>query len=362
MPCPPLPLEDLEHVLAHTRELWAEARGQSIFITGGTGFFGIWLLESFVYANDALKLGMRAVVLTRDPAAFARKAPHLVARSDLVFHPGDVRDFAFPPGKFAYVVHAATEASARINEQAPQEMLDTIIGGTRRVLEFSAQAGVKKLLFTSSGAVYGPQPSSLTHIPEDYSGISDPLRADAAYGKGKREAEHRCAEHARQHGCEIKIARCFAFVGPHLPLDKHFAIGNFMRDALRGGPVRVAGDGTPCRSYLYAADLAVWLWTIFFRAPSGRAYNVGSEADLTIIALAKLIASSLGGGCDVIVDQTPHARSPANRYVPDTQRARKELGLTAGIDLRSALDRTFRWWCAGSNQAIRAAGRSSSPS
>ena len=174
-PVKPLPPEDLDHVLAHTRELWGEARGQAFFITGGTGFFGMWLLESFTHANDTLGLGARAVVLTRDPVAFARKAPHLAARADLEFVQGDVRTFPFPAGLFPYVIHAATEAGTKLNEKASHEMLDAIIGGTRRVLDYAAQAGAKKLLFTSSGAVYGPATPSRRLVGEDEPPSSLPL-------------------------------------------------------------------------------------------------------------------------------------------------------------------------------------------
>src|ERR1035437_2549884 len=114
-PVKPLPPEDMNQILAHTRELWAEVRGQRLFITGGTGFFGMWLLESFAHANEALKLNAAAVVLTRNPTAFAKKAPHLTSRTDLEFIQGDVRDFAFPAGQFTHVIHAATEASAKLN-------------------------------------------------------------------------------------------------------------------------------------------------------------------------------------------------------------------------------------------------------
>lgn len=342
-PVKPLPPEDLAHVLAHTRELWAEARGQPFFITGGTGFFGMWLLESFTYINDALGLGMRAVVLTRDPAAFAHKAPHLTIRADLEFVSGDVRTFEFPAGRFTYVIHAATEASAKLNDEAPQEMLDAIIGGTRHVLDFAAQAGVQKLLLTSSGAVYGRQPSEITHVSEGYLGAPDPLLPGSAYGEGKRVSEHMCVVHACQHGYQVKIARCFAFVGPYLPLDTHFAIGNFIRDALRGQPIRIGGDGTPTRSYLYASDLAVWLWTLLFRAPSARAYNVGSAEDLTIKQLADTVASSIDARLSVHVTQAATPGHSISRYVPSVDRAIGELGLNIKIPLPEAIARTARW-------------------
>jgi len=330
-------------VLEHTRELWAEARGQSIFITGGTGFFGMWLLESFTHANDTLALGARATVLTRDPAAFARKAPHLAIREDLTFIQGDVRTFAFPAGTFTYIIHAATEASAELNDEAPHEMLDAIIGGTRRVLDFAAQCGVKKLLLTSSGAVYGKQPPELTHIPEDYLGAPDPLLPGSAYGEGKRVSEHLCAVHALQHGYEVKIARCFAFVGPHLPLDAHFAIGNFIRDALAGRPIQINGDGTPLRSYLYAADLAIWLWTILFRAPTARAYNVGSDCSLSIREVAESVRASVEPRIEVQIARPPSAGVPIARYVPDVRRAAQELNLAVSIPPADALRRTACW-------------------
>lgn len=342
-PVKPLPSEDLEHVLMHTRDLWSEAKGRSFFITGGTGFFGMWLLESFALINDQLALGMRATVLTRNPVAFAQKAPHLTSRADLAFIQGDIRSFSFPTGQFDYIIHAATEASAKLNDEAPDEMLDAIVAGTRRTLEFAARCGVKKLLLTSSGAVYGKQPSDLTHIPEDYLGAPDPLLPSSAYGEGKRLAEHMCCVHARQHGYEAKIARCFAFVGPHLPLNAHFAIGNFIRDALARKPIQIHGDGTPMRSYLYASDLAVWLWVILFKAAPYRSFNVGSEEDLCINDLAKRIIRDTNINLPIKISQLFDIVPQISRYVPNTLRARSELNLNTEISLTEAIRRTFAW-------------------
>ena len=339
----PLPESDLNHILDHTRDLWEELRGEQLFITGGTGFFGCWLLESFLWANNHLKLGASATVLSRNPEKFTARMPHLANNPAIRWIKGDVCNFEFPEGKYGYVIHAATEASAQLNQNDPQRMFDTIVDGTRRTIEFARTHGTKKFLLTSSGAVYGKQPRELSHIPEDYHGAPDPLDPLSAYGEGKRAAEMLCALAAQKNGLEMKIARCFAFVGPHLPLDEHFAIGNFIRDSLRGGPIVVKGDGTPLRSYLYASDLAIWLWTILLNGKPGQPYNVGSENDLTIKALAEMVQSQLSPTSVVRIYGKPKSGQPAARYVPSTALARSELGLAEHIGLDDALRRTAAW-------------------
>ncbi len=339
--------EDLERILDRTRDLWPALRGERLFLTGGTGFFGRWLLESFTWAADRMGLDSPVTVLTRDPDAFRRKAPRLASHPAVRLLRGDVRSFDFPPGEFPFVIHAATEASAALNRSDPALMLRTIVEGTARVLEFSRGARTRRLLLASSGAVYGRQPPDLARLPEDFPGAPDPLDPDAAYGEGKRAAEVLCATEARHSGMNLGIARGFAFVGPYLPLDIHYAIGNFLRDALAGGPVVVKGDGTPCRSYLYAADLALWLWTILFRVSGVRAWNVGAEEAVSIAQTARAVAECAAPTAEVRVLGTPVPGAPAERYVPSTARARTELGLVPLVELPDALRRTFAWHRAG---------------
>src|SRR5512139_2901315 len=182
----PLPRQDLDHVLVHTAGLWEALRGRRLFVTGGTGFFGIWLAETFLHANERLGLGAEALLLSRDPGGFLRRAPHLAGRAGLDFHEGDMGSFAFPRGGFAHVIHAATETQRK---HEPLEIFERNVEGTRRVLEFARRAGAVRLLFTSSGAVYGRQPSGLALVPEDHPGAPSPTDADAAYGNAKRAAE-----------------------------------------------------------------------------------------------------------------------------------------------------------------------------
>ncbi|MDD4737493.1 MAG: NAD-dependent epimerase/dehydratase family protein, partial [Kiritimatiellae bacterium] len=264
--------EDVQVLLSALRPLCSELEGRKIFLTGGTGFFGKWLLESFLRVNKIFELKAQVTVLSRHPNEFLAQNPWLATESCVTFLQGDVRDFTFPKGRFDFVIHAATEASAKLERENPEEMYAVIVDGTRRVLEFAARAGTSRLMLTSSGAVYGDQPTDISHIGEAYTG-----GPTSAYGKGKRMAESLCAAAGTQHGFVTLLPRCFAFVGPYLPLDTHFAIGNFIRDCLENRPIVIRGDGTPLRSYLYAADLAEWLWTILLKGENGRAYNVGSD-------------------------------------------------------------------------------------
>lgn len=339
-----LPSTDLEHILRQTQMLWEPMRGQRIFITGGTGFFGCWLVESFCHINRALNLNASATVLTRNPANFITKAPHLAADPHVELLIGDVKDFKFPAGAFPFVIHAATEASARQAAEDPLEMLSTILAGTQRTLEFAATHGTLRFLLTSSGAVYGRQPSSITHLPESYAGAPDTLDPSSVYSEGKRAAELMCSLYQKKAGIECAIARCWAFCGPHLPLDAHFAIGNFIGSVLRGEPISIQGDGTPRRSYLYGADLAIWLWTMLFRAPSLTPINVGSGEDLSILELAQTVAKTLDTDAVVRMAGSPVPGSAPSRYVPSVSRAKQLLGLEQTVSLEESIRRTAAWY------------------
>ena len=335
---------DLELIAANTQGLWDELRGQRLFITGGTGFFGCWLVESFCFVNRLLGLGARATILTRNPEAFAKKCPHLASDTAITLHAGDVRSFLFPEGKYQYVFHAATEASAKQAAENPLEMLSTIVAGTERTLEYAATHGTRKFLLTSSGAVYGKQPADVTHIPESYGGGPEPTDPTNVYAESKRTAELLCALYQKTGRLDCKIARCWAFCGPYLPLDRHFAIGNFIGDVLAGRSIQIQGDGTPRRSYLYSADLAVWLWTILFRAPALVPFNVGSADDVSILELAQMVAKTLNPEIRIDVARSAVAGAAPLRYVPCVDRARDMLGLHQTIGLEQCIRRTAKWY------------------
>jgi dTDP-glucose 4,6-dehydratase len=335
--------QDLDHVLEHTGALWEDTHGARIFVTGGTGFVGTWLTESLLWANRRMGLGISATLLTRDPDAFRARSPHLAGDSAVTLLAGELSSLAPPAGSFDLVIHAAIGQYYAPDREHPEGVFGRDLAATRNVLEFARNAGARRMLFTSSGAVYGKQPPDLPRLAEDYPGA--PLTTDTAsgYGLGKRVAEHLCACYAQVYGIRITIARLFAFIGPHLPLDAHYAAGNFLRDAMAGGPICIAGDGTPRRSYLYAADLAIWLWTILLRGEAARPYNAGSPEPISIVDLARAIAHEVAPGAGIRVAQRAVQGAPPARYVPSTERAERELGLRVLIPLDEAIRRTAAW-------------------
>lgn len=337
---------DLDEVLEQTTGLFRALSGARLFVSGGTGFFGCWMLHALTHAVDRLGVDVRAVVLARNPGALDAMAPGLAGHRALRFVSGDVRDFAFPDGGFSHVVHLATTASSTLNQQDPLVTFDVVVGGTRRVLELAEASGAAQVLFTSSGAVYGRQPPEVPRLAEDAPSRVDPLDPKSTYAEGKRAAEQLCQIFSTRSALKISIARGFAFTGAFLPLGGSFAAGAFVKDALDGQPLRIGGDGTPLRSYLYGSDLAVWLWTLLTRAEGCRAYNLGGEAEISIRDLADAVAAAsadvFGHRPEVQVAKVPDPSRPPDRYIPSTQRARTELGLRETVTLDDGLRRMLR--------------------
>ena len=310
-----------------------------ILLTGGTGFFGKALLKHQLLASQ--QEAKEISIFSRDPEKFLAAHPEFSGHPSISFLKGDIQQRnSLPWGQtYTHVLHAATDSTIGPS-LTPLQRYDQIVDGTRNILDLAIATGTQRLLLTSSGAIYGPQPADLHAIPEDWPGSPPLAEPTTAYGQAKRAAEHLCALYAKQHGLETVVARCFAFVGPDLPLDVHFAIGNFIRDALKDDAITVAGDGTPLRTYLDQADLAHWLFTLLKRGRPGEAYNVGSDEVISIADLAHLVRDILAPHKPVAILGRADLSAARNRYVPDIRKAHQELGLNVTIPLAEAIRRT----------------------
>jgi dTDP-glucose 4,6-dehydratase len=332
---------DLDRVLDLARDDLAALSGCRLLLTGGTGFVGRWLLETLVLADERLGLGLDVVTVVRDP----RRLPaHLALARPVDVHTADVRGLC-PVGAVDAVVSGAASSSAAfgVGDGDPAVLADTIVSGTRAALA-AATGNRPRFLLLSSGAVYGPQPQQLPRIAETFPGAPDPLDPRGAYGTAKRAAESLVGVATAAGEVDGVVARIFTLLGPLQPLDGHFAVGNLLADALAGRPVTLTGDGRPVRTYLHATDLTVALLALLVRGRSGAAYNVGSDAPVTLAELAGEIADLPSPRLPVRLGSATGPAGAGARYVPDTSRIRTELRLPDALPRRAALVRTFDWW------------------
>lgn len=325
--------DDVRTLLAATRpEVWSGLRGRRLFLTGGTGFIGKWLLEALAAADGQFELGLRVTVLTRDAAMFRRKHPRLASAPMLHWHEGDVAGFEFPAGSFDLVLHAALPAG--MHAQNAATLVRTATAGLERVFAFARHAGARRLLHVSSGAVYGParEPRPLAET----AAWAEP--APNAYTEAKRAAERLCAGN---WPFEVVIARCFAFAGPYLEVSGGSAAAQFTAAAAAGRNIVVQGTGEALRSFQYPSDMARWLLTMLVVGRPGAAYNVGSDEVVSILELARRVADAAGTTYEVLGQPAPGLAG--SFYVPDLALARADLGLDNTIALDAALRRTLAW-------------------
>jgi dTDP-glucose 4,6-dehydratase len=337
-----LPVEDLEHIYQNTQDIWESFKGKSIFLTGGTGFFGKWLLESFIYVNEKLALNAKITTLTRNPEAFLMQYPFYKEYTNTVhFIKGDILTYDFNlEEKFQFIIHAATAASDSLNKNNPLLMMDTITFGTRNVLDFALTQPIEGFLFVSSGAVYGKQPFDVSNIQESDSFKIDINNSNAAYSEGKRIAELYCSTYFEKHNIPVKIARCFAFVGPYLPLDTHFAIGNFINNVIKNEDIVIMGDGSTTRSYMYASDLSIAIWKILLIGNNNKPYNVGVDKAYSLKEIALMLKKNYGNDVRIL---NSNKNLPTNIYVPNIDALINDLDIKHFVQIEEAIQKTIKF-------------------
>lgn len=338
---PGVSCEDLDMILQHTSDdVWQALKNTRIFITGGTGFVGCWLLETLIWANYQKSLSLKVDVLTRNIEKFKIKAPHLCHDSAIKLIQGNVNDLSSLQQNYDLIIHAATDVVQ--SQTNPVDVYDDIVQGTREILNLAKRCGCKQFLLTSSGAVYGISADTPDLIPENYLAAPATTDSRSAYGQAKRISEW--LANSMESSFEVKIARCFALIGPYLPLDAHFAAGNFIRNSLNKENIVIKGDGTTVRSYLYAADMVIWLLTILMKGKSTEIYNLGSDQGISIADLAKKISYLASNPQAVSVSASPLKDGKPQRYLPNIDKAKAELSLSIYTSLDKSIEKTLQWY------------------
>jgi len=331
---------DLDYIFDSIHTQIGELKNKSIFITGGTGFFGEWIVRSLLHFNEKLDLNIKIGLLTRNISKYILNHSNLYwDNTNIDLFQGDISDFTFPEKKYDYIIHGASTSSIeKFNGAESISRFLILSDGTKHLLDYAVNCNVEKFLLISSGSVYGKQ--NVKKIDESYNCSLSTTDVNSCYGEGKRIAELLCSMYAQRYNFELKIMRCFSFVGPYMPLDIHFAIGNFIKDAVYNKKITIKGDGNQIRSYMYMSDFIIWLWTIFFSGKSNVLYNVGSDESISMKDLALKIVGMLNNVSLEILDQVGICDT-VDRYVPSIERAKKDLNLGITLDLSLALEKTI---------------------
>jgi dTDP-glucose 4,6-dehydratase len=324
-------------IVSNNHDLWDNLRDKNIFLTGGTGFFGKSFLDLFIELDRKLKLNCNITILTRDKSSFKNKFPMLCNHHFIDFQEGDVCHIPPSTKKYEYLLHFASPASAILNREKPDEVYNIIVEGTRQVLNFAKSSNTKKILFASSGAVYGIQPSEMLTINENYPGLPVKNASGAAYGIGKREAERMGVQLAKNDDIEFKIARCFAFSGPYLDPHGAYALGNFVRDTALNKNIIIKGDGRDYRSYMSSDDLVVALIKILINGRNMQAYNVGSDEAISIKDLALTVKSSVNPNINIEIQGMVDETVPPKRYIPNIDLLKNELNYAPTMTLSESI-------------------------
>lgn len=336
----PTVANDVQRILTRL-DLAENLAGKHLLITGSTGFFGKWLLAVLTALNRD-GAGITVTALSRSPENFLAQHPEYAGLVWLEWIKGDVKSvICLPPGRsIDLILHGATDTLAGAHED-PLAIFDTIVSGARNVLDLALATGARKILFTGSGAQYGGLKAG-NPVQENSAYACDSALASSAYAEGKRAQETLAALYSQRYGVEVLLARCFAFSGPGIALNAHFAIGNFVRDALWGDELIIKSDGQSVRSYLHGADLAGWLLTLLSHGVAGEAYNIGSDEGITISELAHKVVACIAPEKKVIVLGKPVPGGVRSYYVPDIQKARA-LGLDVWTSLDQSIESMAHW-------------------
>ena len=311
-------------------------------VTGGTGFIGIWLLDALLKLNDSHRLECKFTVLTRDPSRFLSNHPTIANHQSVSLLAGDVVTVNLQEEYFDYLIHGAA-VSAFWDD--PGNYFETIVMGTRNVMYWAKRNKVAKILFLSSGAIYGEPTHDLEQFDETTLSAPEIGTPGAVYGESKRCAEMLVHLLGSDHA-DVTIARLFSFFGPLMPIKSHFAFSQFMSCAVKNEDI-IVDNPEACRSYMYVENVAESLSKLLKKNNNHQIYNIGGDVRVTMLELAKIIAKETGSSSKVIARQSENINKARSIYLPKVSRFLSEFDLEGKISLEQGIKLTRQWFRGG---------------
>ena len=266
----------------------------SVLIAGGSGLIGSYMADMLLYANKHMKANITVY-------AMDLSAERLASRYDGVdtdklhfieHNVNELPDFDFDVD---FIIHAASPAFPAAFNSDPVGTVMSNILGTKYLLDYGKEHGTKRMLYISSGEVYGQGDLSLESFDETYAGYVDPTSARSCYPNGKRAAETLCVSYTKQFGLDTVIVRPSHTYGPTATKADNRANAQFVNKGLAGEDIVLNSAGNQMRSYTYLADSASAILSVLTSGESSNAYNIAnSQSRTTIAGYAKEVAAQTG--------------------------------------------------------------------
>ncbi len=301
-----------------------------VLVTGGAGFLGSHLCD-FLLGHDC-----EVVCIDNLLTGSLENIAH-IQDPRFIFVEYDVTNFISIKGDLDYVLHFASPASPIDYLELPIQTLKVGSLGTYRALGLAKARGARFLL-ASTSEVYG---DPLVHPQrEDYWGNVNPVGPRGVYDEAKRFAEAITMAYHRFHQVDSRIVRIFNTYGSRMRLTDGRAIPTFIRQALRGEPLTMYGDGSQTRSFTYVSDLIEGIWRLM-HAPVNDPVNIGNPREMTLLELAKHVLRATGSKSEIVFRPLP-TDDPKVRQ-PDIGKAKRLLGWAPAVELEEGLARTVEW-------------------
>ena len=327
---------DLTEIIDESIDSLRQLANSRILIMGGTGFVGTWISSALMEANQKYSLNLHLSLLTRNQFLAVQKLNlESIDKVQLIEH--DVRN-PFPKnlGTFDYYIHGATPSTKNTGSSSPDLVVDSSITGMKNLLEFISRGNVApSVMHLSSGAVYGDPYLKVKSVSESEptGGVSSMI---TPYTFAKIETEKLILEATKNNLIRGTNPRLFAFGGPHIALDQHFAVGNFLQDRLEGKRISIRGNPQTIRSYMYPTDMCIWLFALLVN-PTVETIHIGSNVPTSMSKLAGVI-NECTQGKDI---EYLGLDSQASCYVPETFKTMQNLNVVQKVSLEDAI---MRWW------------------
>lgn len=300
----PLYEEDLSYI--NNYELpWNKLEGKTILVTGGSGLIGSAFIDAMIYRNETKASGINIWVLARNEQTILERFGEYLKRDYFHYLCQDVSKQIRIDSPIDYILHGAGKGDPYSFAADPVGIMNANYLGMYHVMELAREKGTCKVVYISSGEIYGNQPPE--YRPEegvretDYAYV-DILNPRSCYASAKRAAETLCAAHIRQFGADLSIARPCHIYGSTMLASDNRVVGEFLRKANKKEPIVLKSQGLQERSYCYVADAITALFLILLRGETGKAYNIADRYSvITIRDMAKLLADR--NGTEVIFEQ-----------------------------------------------------------